>query len=144
VYRLDFTGVTAHPQQGYHVKVTIRADGSQGADTKHKVFWVQPCPASTTTTSSSSSTTTATTATTTTTAPGTSPTTPAVVGGSTATPEVGTEVLGEQLVRPETALPRTGSGIAGLLLLAGFALALGGLLGLLSDPDRNSGTALGG
>ena len=25
VYRLDFTGVTPHPQQGYHVKVTIRA-----------------------------------------------------------------------------------------------------------------------
>ncbi len=32
-----------HPQQGYHVKLTIHADGSQGADTKHKVFWVGPC-----------------------------------------------------------------------------------------------------
>lgn len=32
-----------HAQQGYHVKVTIHADGSQGADTKHKVFWVEPC-----------------------------------------------------------------------------------------------------
>ncbi len=33
----------AHPQQGYHVRLTVNADGSQGADTKHKVFWVQPC-----------------------------------------------------------------------------------------------------
>ena len=28
------------PQQGYHVKLTVHADGSQGADTKYKVFWV--------------------------------------------------------------------------------------------------------
>ncbi len=32
-----------HPQQGYHVKLTIHADGSHGADTKHKVYWVGPC-----------------------------------------------------------------------------------------------------
>ncbi|HUF06304.1 MAG TPA: hypothetical protein VMP86_02825 [Candidatus Binatia bacterium] len=32
-----------HAQQGYHVKLTINADGSQGADKKHKVFWVGPC-----------------------------------------------------------------------------------------------------
>ena len=32
-----------HSQQGYHVKLTVHADGSQGADTKHKVFWVGPC-----------------------------------------------------------------------------------------------------
>ena len=34
---------TPHPQQGYHVKLTVHAPGSQGADTKHKVFWVGPC-----------------------------------------------------------------------------------------------------
>ncbi len=34
---------TPQPQQGFHVKLTVRADGSQGADTKHKVFWVQRC-----------------------------------------------------------------------------------------------------
>jgi hypothetical protein len=33
----------AHPQQGHHVKLTVHAPGSQGADTKHKVFWVGPC-----------------------------------------------------------------------------------------------------
>lgn len=38
-------GYAVHPQQGYHVKMTINSDGSQGADTKHKVFWVGPCGA---------------------------------------------------------------------------------------------------
>ena len=32
-----------HPQQGYHVKMTVHAPGSQGGDAKHKVFWVGPC-----------------------------------------------------------------------------------------------------
>lgn len=41
-YKLTFTG-KPHPKQGYHVKLTIQADGSRGADVKHKVFWVQPC-----------------------------------------------------------------------------------------------------
>jgi hypothetical protein len=31
------------PQQGWHVKLTVHADGAQGADTKHKVFWVKGC-----------------------------------------------------------------------------------------------------
>ncbi|MFN2483372.1 MAG: hypothetical protein ABR509_00345 [Candidatus Limnocylindria bacterium] len=35
--------LTPHPEQGYHVKLTVHSDGSQGADTKHKVFWVEPC-----------------------------------------------------------------------------------------------------
>ncbi len=42
-YTLDFTGITPHPNQGFHVKLTINADGSQGADTKYKVFWVTGC-----------------------------------------------------------------------------------------------------
>ena len=43
-YTLDFAGFTPHPQQGFHVKLTINADGSHGADKKHKVFWVEDCP----------------------------------------------------------------------------------------------------
>jgi hypothetical protein len=31
------------PQQGYHIRLTINADGSQGANTKHKTFWVRGC-----------------------------------------------------------------------------------------------------
>jgi hypothetical protein len=36
-------GVKAHPIQGYHVKLTTNTTGSQGADVKHKVFWVTGC-----------------------------------------------------------------------------------------------------
>ena len=32
-----------HPIQGYHVKLTVNAPGSIGADTKYKVFWVTGC-----------------------------------------------------------------------------------------------------
>ncbi|HVQ87271.1 MAG TPA: hypothetical protein VMT88_03720 [Actinomycetes bacterium] len=33
----------AHPQQGYHIKLVVNAEGSQGADKKHKAFWVAEC-----------------------------------------------------------------------------------------------------
>ena len=42
-YTLDFTGFQPHPRQGFHVKLTVHAEGSQGADTKHKIFWVEGC-----------------------------------------------------------------------------------------------------
>ena len=42
-YRLDLTGITPHPVQGVHVRLTVDAEGSQGAETKHKVFWVTGC-----------------------------------------------------------------------------------------------------
>ena len=32
-----------HPNQGYHVRLTVQADGAQGARVKHKAFWVAPC-----------------------------------------------------------------------------------------------------
>ena len=44
--------------QGFHVKLTINAEGSQGADVKHKVFWVTGCGPGTTTTTTAGSTTT--------------------------------------------------------------------------------------
>jgi len=66
-YTLDFTGIEPHPNQGFHVRLTIQADGSQGADEKHKEFWVTGCPpVTTTTTSTTTSSTTSTTAPTTT------------------------------------------------------------------------------
>jgi LPXTG-motif cell wall-anchored protein len=136
VYRLDFSGVTPQAKQGYHVKVTVNADGSQGADKKHKVFWVQPCevPTTTTTTVPSTSTTTVTTApTTTTTAAPTTPTTAAVLGATTST--VPTEVKGEQVERP-VALPRTGASSETLSFLGGLLLVIGGLALLLSRPRR--------
>ena len=42
VYTLSFTGAP-HPQQGYHVKLTIHTPGSIGNDTKSKTFWVRGC-----------------------------------------------------------------------------------------------------
>jgi hypothetical protein len=33
----------AHPQQGYHIKLRVKAPGSIGADTKYKTFWVESC-----------------------------------------------------------------------------------------------------
>jgi hypothetical protein len=50
-YTLDFTGIEPHPVQGFHVKLTVHAEGSQGADTKYKVFWVTGCVPSPTTSS---------------------------------------------------------------------------------------------
>lgn len=52
-YTLDLSGFEPHPVQGFHVKLKINADGSRGADVKHKVFWVSGCdsPPPTTTTS---------------------------------------------------------------------------------------------
>jgi hypothetical protein len=43
-YTLDFTGFTPDPKKGFHVKLIINAEGSQGDDRKHKVFWVKDCP----------------------------------------------------------------------------------------------------
>jgi hypothetical protein len=41
-YDLDLSGYEPGPK-GFHVKLTIHAEGSQGADVKHKVFWVEEC-----------------------------------------------------------------------------------------------------
>jgi hypothetical protein len=41
-YTLAFSGVP-HDVQGFHVKLVINAQGSQGADKKAKTFWVSGC-----------------------------------------------------------------------------------------------------
>ncbi len=68
-YHLAFTG-DPQPQQGYHVKVTVDAPGSIGADTKFKTFFVTGCAPTTTT---AMATTTTTAMATTTTAPAIAP-----------------------------------------------------------------------
>jgi hypothetical protein len=65
-YTLDLSGIEPHPIQGWHVKLTVNADGAQGADLKHKVFWVTGCETPPTTTTSTSTTTTSTSTTSTT------------------------------------------------------------------------------
>jgi LPXTG-motif cell wall-anchored protein len=130
-------GVEPHAQQGIHLKLTVHAQGSQGADTKFKVFWVTGCgtpPTSTTTTtkpdhgSTTTSTSTPESSTTstskpehgggsTTTTPGSSPS--STGPGSTApTPGGGNGPAGQ--------LPHTGSNAvplaAGGLILVGLGV----------------------
>jgi hypothetical protein len=37
------TGEPPHSQQGWHIGLTVNADGSIGSDVKHKEFWVTGC-----------------------------------------------------------------------------------------------------
>ena len=37
------SGATEQPKQGFHVRLTLEAQGSIGAMTKHKTFWVTDC-----------------------------------------------------------------------------------------------------
>lgn len=37
------SGFSAQPNQGFHVTVTVQAEGSIGATTKHKTYWVDNC-----------------------------------------------------------------------------------------------------
>ncbi|MFI6830731.1 hypothetical protein ACIBG5_26775 [Kribbella sp. NPDC050241] len=74
-YTLKFTG-QPHPQQGYHVKLTVNAPGSIGNDVKHKVFWVEGCNTTTPPTTPPTSPPTTPPTTPETTPPTTPPTTP--------------------------------------------------------------------
>jgi hypothetical protein len=40
----NLSDLVEHPQQGFHLKLTVHAEGSIGNDTKYKVFWVTGCP----------------------------------------------------------------------------------------------------
>ena len=132
-YTLDLTGITPHPQQGFHVKLTVNAEGSQGADVKHKVFWVEGCgptptptptkPTPTTTTTPPSPTPTTTThspsPTTTTTTHAPSPST------TTTAPSPSPTESSEAPVTVPTAVP---AGIGGAGGDGGSATGLGGLV----------------
>jgi LPXTG-motif cell wall-anchored protein len=125
-YTLSFAGITPHPVQGFHVKLTVHAEGSQGADTKHKVFWVRGCESQTTTTttpgeSSSTTTTTGGSSTTTTTTGGSGSSAPSSVGGSSTTAPGGSAGGEVSSTSGGGGLPRTGAGTA-LLLMAGASL----------------------
>jgi hypothetical protein len=133
-------GVTPHPKQGYHVKLTVHVTGSQGSDVKHKVFWIAPCTLAVSGTAHV-------------------PTPPVVSGTEIERPSaIGTpaseqkaevvpaatktEVLGETLTRtPSTrpaALARTGISIVTLLLWALALVGLGVLLVRASRARRTS------
>jgi hypothetical protein len=126
-YTLDFAGIQPHPNQGFHVKLTVHADGSQGADTKHKVFWVTDCAPGTTTTTrgGGSSGATSTTGTTTTTVAGSQDTTSTSGGGGSASSGPGSSAgASASSATAGGGLPLTGADAVPLLAAA---LALVGL-----------------
>jgi hypothetical protein len=116
-YTLTFPGITPHPVQGFHVKLTVHAEGSQGADTKYKVFWVRGCESQTTTTTTGGSSTTTTTG-------GSGSSAPSSVGGSSTTAPGGS-AGGEVSSTSGGGLPGTGAGIAPLLMAGLSLLGLG-------------------
>jgi hypothetical protein len=152
-YTLDLTGITPHPQQGVHVKLTINAPFSQGADVKHKVFWVTGCggggggtttttqPGETTTTTTPGETTTTTQPgeTTTTTTPGetTSTTAPGGGGGGASSSQT-TAGAGSSASSTEEAggLPFTGSSGTVPMVIAGLLMVGLGLASLLVNRLR--------
>jgi hypothetical protein len=115
-----------HPEQGYHVKLTVHVDGSQGADVKHKVYWVSGCEPDTPDSPGTPDTPV--------TPQSPSPSTPAPAVPEVPAPTIGVlsasvandppvEVLGTTEAR---ALPRTGAS-TGLLALVGGLLTFGGI-----------------
>jgi hypothetical protein len=92
---LAASGATPHPVQGYHVRLTVHAEGSIGADVKHKMFWVtcgsspSPTPSSSPSVSVSPSATTSPSAST---PSGTSTSSqPTSASSSTSTPKTSVE-----------------------------------------------------
>jgi LPXTG-motif cell wall-anchored protein len=124
-------GITPHPIQGHHVKLTIDAEGSQGSGTKHKTFWVEGCSTPTTTTTVPETTTTVPEETTT--------VPPTSAPPSTQPPEVTLappalelpQPLQHEAAAPSTTettaenLPRTGSDITSLVLSGLVLVGLG-------------------
>lgn len=120
-YRLDTTGLVEQENQGFHIKVTVTTDGSQGNDTKSKVFWVAPCAEPTESPTPSESPTPTET-------PSETPSeSPSVLPTETESPTVTPSVLGVKIVKH---LPFTGPGqpVKPLVLLGATMVACGALL----------------
>jgi LPXTG-motif cell wall-anchored protein len=147
-------GVEPHAQQGIHLRLTVHADGSQGADTKFKEFWVTGCgtpPASTTTTTKPGhhgSTTTTAPATTSSTASGGSTTTTKPPGGTSTSEQPTNPPDGPTTTAPAGGaggagqLPHTGSNAAPLVAAGLALLALGSAAGLTARRLRHTRAGL--
>jgi hypothetical protein len=122
-------GITPHPQQGYHVKLTVHVTGSQGSDVKHKVFWIQPCETSAPpAVGSTEGGTTAPEVEGTHTEKSSNASVEAVSTTRALAAPVKTEVLGEVITRQPSNLARTGLGVTAMVLWALALLGLGILL----------------
>ena len=128
-------------RMGYHIKLTVNADGSIGEDTKHKVFWVTDCVPPVVTPVDDDDEIVEDEDDTAVVGSVVTPTSPTVLAGPEVTVSdagaaapTGNDVLvlGETLARPDASpapgeLPRTGSDVAPSLVLAAILLTLGTL-----------------
>ena len=117
VYELDTTDLYFQPNQGYHIKMTVTTDGSQGNDTKHKTFWMDACAEESPSPTPSVEPTT----------PSAEPTTespsvlPTVIESS---PSISPSVQGVKIVKPPAVLPHTGPSVNTMVAMAGVLLIL--------------------
>ena len=140
---LAASGATPHSKQGYHVKLTVHADGSQGADTKYKVFWVHGCETTTSSAPPASSqppggSQIVSQPPASSQPPGSEVPTPSVGGsqlfstppsGEAPPPSQGTTILGRRITTgPSSVLPFTDGTVSTLLILAGMLVAAGGAI----------------
>jgi hypothetical protein len=117
------TGVEPHAQQGIHLRLTVHADGSQGADTKFKELWLTGCGSVPTTTTSTtkpghggSTTTSSTPSSSSTSQPGGSTTsTQPGHGGGSSTSQTSNPPGGPATTAPTGGHGGGGSGAAGQL-----------------------------
>jgi hypothetical protein len=138
--RAFVAGIVPHPQQGFHIAITVHLPGGD----KHKVIWIELCPQATTTTTATATPTTVKSGTTTTTAKTTAPTISGTATQQTTTTTVPTQVLGESFSKSPaaatgaTSLASTGNPLSPALAVG---LVLGGL-GLLGAARHASGRRL--
>jgi hypothetical protein len=125
---LATSGAEPHPIQGYHVRLTVHADGSIGADVKHKMFWVTGCEtgAPTTTTPPPGGT-------------GSTTSSPPLVGGGGSSTSPPTVLAGSGTnTSSPSPLAFTGREDIPWLVAAGFLFLLLGTLALRLGSKRES------
>ncbi|MHB8398502.1 MAG: hypothetical protein ACYDCI_06160 [Candidatus Limnocylindrales bacterium] len=117
------------PEQGYHVELTIDTPHSNGADNKHKVFWVTGCGVTTSTSTTSTGTTSTGTTSTGTTSTGTTSTGTTSTGTtSTGTTSTGTTSTGTTSTSTSTTTSPTGA------VSAATGAPSGGVQGVTGTP----------
>jgi hypothetical protein len=149
------SGIEPHPVQGHHVKLTVTVDdgNTQGAQSKHKTFWVEGCGTTSTTGDTTPSTegttpstegTTPSTEGTTPSTEGTTPTSdaeptpPSGVGGAGGPSSTPSSTAEAGAVAPQVAsapLARTGNDLR-LAWVGGLTLGMGFALEILAQRRR--------
>ncbi|WP_349338896.1 hypothetical protein [Plantactinospora sp. B6F1] len=123
--QLGLEGYPAHPQQGYHVKLTVERIDAPGAG-KHKVFWLAPCQGGETPTTPPAT-------------PTTPPATPTTPPGTPSTSVPGGDNGGS--AGGDGSLPLTGPAVGGLALLGVALVGAGATLVIMRRRRKITWTA---